>query len=139
MVSRTTVQGWLRPSRKKKPRLPLTGLRRSIISAWDSKIVCWDDISIRRASRDSKAGFYGAFLWAISATATLLVAIPRIPMNKQVPVPVQTFALLVGLAFALVLMGVITFIQYALSHLIAKWFFGATGTLVPIMRPLLLA
>ena len=65
--------------------------------------------------------------------------LPRIPANKQVPVPVQAFAILVGLGFALVLMGIITFIQYGLSHLIAKGFFGATGTLVPIMRPLLLA
>src|ERR1700680_1239051 len=104
------------------------------------KIVCWDDVSIRRASHDPKAAFYGAFFWAVSATIVLLFAmLPRIPANKQVPVPVQAFAILVGLGFALVLMGIITFIQYGLSHLIAKGFFGATGTLVPIMRPLLLA
>lgn len=35
-------------------------------------------------------------------------------------------------------MGIITFVQLGLCHLIAKWFFGSTGTLIGVMRPLLL-
>ena len=35
-------------------------------------------------------------------------------------------------------MGILTFAQLGLCHLIAKWFLGATGTFAGIMRPLLL-
>lgn len=35
-------------------------------------------------------------------------------------------------------MVALTFIQLAPCHLIAKWFFGATGKFVEVMRPLLL-
>jgi hypothetical protein len=37
------------------------------------KIACWDDASIRLASRDAQAGIYGAALWAIVAMAIGLV------------------------------------------------------------------
>lgn len=35
-------------------------------------------------------------------------------------------------------MGVIVVIQPGLCHLIAEWFFGATGTFAGVMQPLLL-
>ncbi len=44
----------------------------------------------------------------------------------------------VGLSFGLVAMILITIIQLGVCHLIAKWFFGARGTFVGVMRPLLL-
>lgn len=47
--------------------------------------------------------------------------------------------LIVGVVFMLVCTGVIVVIQLGLCHLIAKWFFGATGTFVGVLRPLLLA
>lgn len=102
-------------------------------------IVRWDDVSIRRASRDSKAGFYGVFYWAVTATIILLITtIPQM-LRTQVPRPAMVIGLVVGLIFGLVVMAVITFVQLGLCHLIAKWFFGATGTFVSIIRPLLLA
>jgi hypothetical protein len=102
-------------------------------------IVRWDDISIRRASRDSKAGFYGAFFWAVTATVILVfTALPQMLRTMNVPGPAMTIGLVVGLIFGLVIMAVITFIQLGLCHLIAKWFFGGTGTFTGIMRPLLL-
>ena len=45
---------------------------------------------------------------------------------------------IVGLTFGLFVMGALTFVQLALCHLIAKWFFGANGKFFEIMRPLLL-
>ena len=45
----------------------------------------------------------------------------------------------VGLTFGLVVMAAITFAQLGLCHLIARWFFGATGKFRELMRPLLLA
>jgi uncharacterized protein YqgC (DUF456 family) len=44
----------------------------------------------------------------------------------------------VGLSFGWVVMAVITFCQLGMCHLIAKWFFGATGNFKELMRPLLL-
>lgn len=98
-------------------------------------IARWNDVSIRRAARDSKAGVYGVLFWAIAAMIILLfTALPQMlgTMNASVP------AVIVGLGLGLVVMGMIVFIQLGLCHLIAKWFFGATGTFVEVMRPLLL-
>ena len=103
-------------------------------------IARWDDISIRRASRDSKAGFYGAFPWTVTALIILLItALPQMLRTIRVPGPARVIGLVVGLIFALAVMAVITFVQLGLCHLIAKWFFGGTGTFMGIMRPLLLA
>jgi len=102
-------------------------------------IVRWDDISIRRASRDSKAVFYGAFSWAIAATIILLfTAVPQMLKTMPISGPATIIGLIVGLIVGLVIMGIITFVQLGLCHLIAKWFFGGTGTLIGVMRPLLL-
>jgi hypothetical protein len=102
-------------------------------------IVRWDDISIRRASRDFNAVFYGTFFWAIAATIILLfTAVPQMLRTMPISGPATIIGLVVGLIVGLVLMGIITFVQLGLCHLIAKWFFGGTGTLIGVMRPLLL-
>ena len=102
-------------------------------------IVRWDDVSIRRASRDSKAVFYGAFYWAIASTVILIfTAVPQMLKTMPISGPATIIGLLVALIFGLMLMGIITFVQLGLCHLIAKWFFGGNGTLIGVMRPLLL-
>jgi hypothetical protein len=103
-------------------------------------IVRWDEVSIRRGSRDFKAGFYGAAFWAITAMVILLfTALPQTLRTMHFSGPAMVVGLVVGLIFGLVVMGINTFIQLGLCHLIAKWFFGGTGTLMGVMRPLLLA
>ncbi len=52
--------------------------------------------------------------------------------------PATIIGLIVGLIVGLVIMGITTFVQLGLCHLIAKWFVGGTGTLIGVMRPLLL-
>jgi hypothetical protein len=102
-------------------------------------IARWDDVSIRRASRDPKAWGYGAFLWVVAAVTILLfTALPQMLRAMRVSGPALIIGLGVGLIFGLVVMGAIMFVQLGLCHLIAKWFFGATGTLRSVMRPLLL-
>lgn len=102
-------------------------------------IVRWDEVSIGRASRDSNALLYGTALWAISVLViffrTALPALARLPAAS----PATIVGLIVGMVFMLAYMGVIVVIQLGLCHLIAKWFFGATGTFLAVMRPLLLA
>jgi hypothetical protein len=103
------------------------------------KIVCWDDVAIRRASRDFKSGIYGLFFW-ISAAAIILAftALPQMLRTMNFSGPVAIISLALGLIFGLFAMGIITLVQLGLCHLIAKWFFGATGTYITVMRPLLL-
>jgi hypothetical protein len=103
-------------------------------------IARWDDVSIRRASRDSTAGYYGALVWAVSAVVILLsTALPGMLRAMPVPGPALVFGLVVGMTVGFVFIGIAAFIQIGLCHLIAKWFFGGKGTLVGILRPLLLA
>ncbi len=104
------------------------------------KIVRWDDVAIRRASRDPIALLYGAVLWAISVTIIFLgTALPK-HLGRPAASPLeQIVVLIIGIVFMLALMGALTLVQLGLCHLIAKWFFGATGTYVGVMRPLLLA
>jgi len=61
-------------------------------------------------------------------------------MLKTMPIsgPATIIGLIVGLIVGLVIMGITTFVQLGLCHLIAKWFVGGTGTLIGVMRPLLL-
>jgi hypothetical protein len=102
-------------------------------------IVRWDDMAIRRASRDPNALVYGAALSALSAAIIFLVtALPGM-LTREGESPEAIFmGLLLGLVFFWTYMGIIALIQIGLCHAIAKIFLGATGTLVGVMRPLFL-
>jgi hypothetical protein len=102
-------------------------------------IVRWDDVAIRRASRDPNALVYGAALSAVSAAIIFLVtALPRI-LTREGKAPEAIFlGILLGLVFFWTYMGIIAVIQIGLCHAIAKIFLGATGTLIGVMRPLFL-
>jgi hypothetical protein len=102
-------------------------------------IVRWDDMAIRRASRDPNALVYGAALSALSAAIIFLVtALPGM-LTREGKSPEAIFmGLLLGLVFFWTYMGIIALIQIGLCHAIAKVFLGATGTLVGVMRPLFL-
>jgi hypothetical protein len=102
-------------------------------------IVRWDDIAIRRASRDSNAIYYGAFLWVVAAMIILTAtALPRMLAAMHASGPAMVFGVAVGMSFGLAVMAMLTFIQLGLCHLIAKWFFGGSGSYLGVMRPLLL-
>ncbi|MGC0776933.1 MAG: hypothetical protein WCD68_06980, partial [Candidatus Acidiferrum sp.] len=104
------------------------------------KIVRWDDVAIRRNAKDRRATLYGVLIW--SAAALVIVLARTLPaLNSAItranPITLM-IAIIVGVTFGFVLIAVITFLQLGLCHLIAKWFFGATGRFVEVMRPLLL-
>ena len=72
-------------------------------------IARWDDVSIRRASRDSNAGIYGVALWAIAAMTILgFTALPQMLRTIHASGPTLIIGLGVGLIFGLVVMGLIT-------------------------------
>jgi len=102
-------------------------------------IVRWDDIAIRRASRDSNAIYYGAFLWIVTATIVLMgTALPQMLAAIHASGPAMVIGVVVGMSVGLAIMAMLAFIQLGLCHLIAKWFFGGTASYLGVMRPLLL-
>jgi hypothetical protein len=102
-------------------------------------IARWDDVAIRRASRDPDALLYGVVFSMISAAIIFLVtALPRMLTREGATAGTVFWGLLLGLVFVWVYMGAIALLQFGLCHLIARWFLGATGTFFGIMRPLLL-
>lgn len=103
------------------------------------EIARWDDIAIRRAARDPNALAYGAVFCSITAAIIFLVtALPKM-LSREGATPGTIFwGLLLGLVFVWVYMGVIAIVQLGVCHLIAKWFLGATGTFLGVLRPLLL-
>jgi hypothetical protein len=93
------------------------------------KIVRWDDQAVRRNAKDGRAIFYGVIFWSLSAFVTLLVSLPgqlrgRMPKAQR---EVLAISLVIGLVFGFLVLAVVTLVQLGLCHLIAKWFFGATG------------
>jgi hypothetical protein len=103
-------------------------------------IVRWDDMAIRRASRDPNALVYGAALSATSAAIIFLVtALPGMLAHEERAPGTMFWGLLLGLVFVWAYMGLIAVIQIGFCHATAKVFLGATGTLVGVMRPLFLA
>jgi hypothetical protein len=102
-------------------------------------IVRWDDMAVRRASRDPNALVYGAALSAVSAAIIFLVtALPGMLTREGKNFETIFFGLLLGLVFVWAYIGIIAVIQIALCHAIAKVFLGATGTLAGVARPLFL-
>jgi hypothetical protein len=103
-------------------------------------IARWDDVAIRRASRDANALLYGAIFSTFSAAIIFLVtALPKMLTREGATAGTIFWGLLLGLVFVWVYMSAITLLQFGFCHLIARWFLGATGTFFGVIRPLLLA
>jgi hypothetical protein len=103
------------------------------------RIARGDHVAIRRASRDPQALLYGVVFSMISAAIIFLVtALPGMLARQGRNAGTIFWGLLLGLLFVWVYMGAIAFLLLGLCHLIARWFFGATGTFMEVMRPLLL-
>jgi len=102
-------------------------------------IVRWDDVAIRRASRDANALYYGVALSSAGAAIIFLgTMLPRRLTRPTASPASLVFELLLGLMIFWVYMGAVAIVQLSLCHLLAKWFFGATGSYLGVMRPLLL-
>ncbi len=121
---------------------PPTGFSPGYYLGLAFNIARWDHIAIRRASRDSNAIYYAAFFWIAAATIVLIAtALSRTLAASRVSRlsgPAMVIAVVIGMSFGLALMALLTFIQLGLCHLMAKWFFGGSGSYMGVMRPLLL-
>ena len=103
------------------------------------KIAGFDDVAIRRASRDPDAIVYGAVLSMVSASIIFLVtALPKMLTREGATAGTIFWGLLLGCLYVWVSMGMIAIIQIGLCHVIAKAFLAAAGTLTGVMNASLL-
>jgi hypothetical protein len=103
------------------------------------KIARWDDVSIRRASRDPLAMVYGTLLWLISVAALYVSRVFRFLLVWNDLSRTTIHRILVGLVVGVAISAIITITQIGLCHLIAKLFLRGIGTFAGVLRPLLLA
>ena len=102
-------------------------------------IVRWDDVAVRRASRDQNALVYGAMFSAMAAALIFLVtSLPKMLTRGSASGGTVFWGVLLGLVFVWVYTAAIAVFQIGLCHAVAKVFLGATGTFTGVMRPLLL-
>jgi hypothetical protein len=99
------------------------------------RIVRWDDVAVRRASRDKNALFYGVVIWAIGAL--LAVGVPVISQAARGG-EVNWIQIALGIAILLPVLAGLTVLQFGVCHLLARLLFHATGSFVALLRALLL-
>jgi hypothetical protein len=94
-----------------------------------------DDDAVVAASHDKHALLYGATIWIIGQ---LLALTGSIWAGGGGPARLSWSVLLFTVEFLIVLGALLLLAQYGICHLLARWWFGARGTYVGVLRPLLL-
>src|SRR5258708_18702039 len=101
---------------------PPTGFSPGYYLALALNIARWDDVAIRRASRDSNAIYYGAVLWVVAAMLLMTgVALPRILGAIHFGGAPMIFGGIVAPAFGLGVLAVLTLVQLVVCPLFANW------------------
>jgi len=95
----------------------------------------WDDRSIRSASHDPNALLYGFVFYLFGIGVPALLRILILISNNGGPLPIGTFLYQVSLIPLSLAYDVA---RFAICHLIAIYFLGGTGKIVPLLRALFL-
>ncbi len=98
-------------------------------------IARFDDAAILEASRDSNALHYGSFIWLVSALLSFANGIAG-PLSQKPHI--NWLAVLVAAFVAILFSAIWTLAQYGICHLLARWWFHATGTYLGVLRAMLL-
>jgi hypothetical protein len=99
-------------------------------------IARFDGEAIVSASRDKHALLYGVVIWILLGVAGGIK--PWIPVLLQGYV-INWSAILVNLSIGLLALLAATFLQYAIYHGLARWWFGASGTYLGLVRAMFLS
>ncbi len=94
-----------------------------------------EDAAILAASRDDNALAYGAVNWLV---ANLLLFVGPIVTALYRGIPIKWAVVAVSIGIVIAFSSVITVLQYWICHLLARWWFGAHGTYLGVLRALLL-
>ena len=95
-------------------------------------IARWDEAAIQRAARDKNALLYGLLFWSIAYLLSRFEAITTI-LSARMEFPWAGYVL--GLFLLLPFAALLTVAQYGLCHLLARWWFHATGSFLGVLRP----
>lgn len=94
-----------------------------------------DDDAILAASVDKNALFYGLVLWLAGQVLGSTVALWGAATPPGVP---RGLVIAVSAVFLILVNALSVLLQFGLCHLLARLFFGARGTFLGVLRPLLL-
>src|SRR5713101_3104468 len=98
-------------------------------------IARFDDGAILRGSRDPKALFYGIAIWLFGQLlATAAGVFPVAARGYEV----NWLRVAMGIPILIAFSAVWALLQYAICHLLGRWWFGATGTYMGVLRAMLL-
>ena len=104
------------------------------------KIASFDDLSIRRASRDRNAIVYGAALSLTTASIIFLVtALPGMLNRPGRTLGTIFWGLLLGFLYVWIWMGIVAGVQIGICHAVSKVFMEGCGTFSSVARSALLA
>ncbi len=98
-------------------------------------IASLDDDAVLAASRDKSAMLYGAIIWVVGQS---LIFAGTLWAGGRPLARFNWFALLLMAQILIALDAILLLAQYRACHLLARWWFGARGTYVSVLRPLLL-
>lgn len=98
----------------------------------------FDDGAIKAAANDEMAFAYGAFLWLVGRL--LIYGVPMWPRARAAMrgYEVNWAPLIVGLIVVIFIDAMVFCVQYGIAHLLARWWFGARGSYVAILRAMLM-
>ncbi len=95
-----------------------------------------DDDAVVAASRDKHALLYGGTIWIVGRLLAYFAGI--LWAGGGGLAKLYWIVLLLNLGFSLALELFLMLAQYGTCHLLARWWFGARGTYVGVLRPWLL-
>jgi len=107
---------------------PLHYLRQAIA------IARWDEGAVLGASLDPNALWYGICIKIIGE----LLLVGGLILSQPIPANTRWLLVFVGSAILMVLDFALTLAQYGACHLLARWMYGARGSYIGVLRPLLL-
>jgi 5,10-methylene-tetrahydrofolate dehydrogenase/methenyl tetrahydrofolate cyclohydrolase len=94
--------------------------------------------AIIEASRDEMALVYGAFFWLIGRL--LIYGIPMFPILRAALKGFTVSWLRIGetLVISMVIDAILFVVRYGIAHSLARWWLGARGTYIAILRAMLM-
>jgi len=94
-----------------------------------------DDDAVTGASTDANAILYGTIIWIVGQ---VIVFIGTVMADGARVADVNWISFLLTLWLVVLVDAVLVLVQYGLCHLLARWWFGARGTYLGVLRPVLL-
>lgn len=98
----------------------------------------FDDEAIVQASRDGTALLYGTVIWSIGCLGMVIPKVGELFFRTEpanwIEVAMASVGFAIGCVVFLVLLAAVQVGHWGLTHLLARWWFGARGSFIGILR-----